>query len=422
LARKAEPAGLPLRLAAARRLADVMADGRFVPLTAAETADSRDRALANRLVTTALRRRGHIDMIVGELLERGLPKKSGQFEAILRIALAQLIYLPDLGAHSAIFLAVEALKRDTKGQHLRGLLNAVLRHAQANAARYWSLDENLLLPERYRRPGTADALLAGAQLDLTLRDNDPELVAALGASPVMGDTVRIELRDRPVEALPGYAEGRWWAQDAAAAIPARLIDVPAGSTVIDLCAAPGGKTAQLIKAGFRTVAVDNDKDRLGRLKSNLDRLGYEAEIVVADAATWRPPAPADAVLLDAPCTATGTLRRHPEVVWRQSEAGLKTLADIQRAMLANAAESLRPGGVLVYSVCSLEAAEGEEQAAWIAANLAQLEPFPVDVFPDMAEVLTAEGHIRTWPGMTAPGLAGGTLDGFFVARFRRRAH
>ena len=421
LARKSEPAGLALRVAASARLAEVMAGGRFVPFGSPEIADSRDRALANRLVTTALRRRGHIDIIIAELLERGLPKKAGQFEAILRIALAQLVYLPDLGAHSAIFLAVETLKRDTKGQHLRGLLNAVLRHAQANAARYWSLDEDLLIPDRYRRPGMADALLAGAPLDLTLRDDDPDLVAALAASPVMADTVRIELRDRPVEALPGFGDGRWWAQDAAAAIPARLIDCPPGGSIVDLCAAPGGKTAQLIKAGYRVTAVDNDGERLARVRQNLDRLGFTATLVDADAVSWRPAEAADAILLDAPCTATGTLRRHPEVLWRQSEAGLATLVGLQRRMLANAADCLRPGGVLVYSVCSLEVAEGEAQADWIAANLPQLEPFPIADFAAMPEALSPGGHIRTWPGMTAPGPAGGTLDGFFVARFRRAA-
>jgi 16S rRNA (cytosine967-C5)-methyltransferase len=421
LARKSDPAGLAQRIAAAERLSQVMAGGRFAPFAPAEVADSRDRALTNRLVTTALRRRGHIDIIIGELLERGLPRKAGQFEAILRIALAQLVYLPDLGAHSAIFLAVEALKRDPRGQHLRGLLNAVLRHAQANAARYWSLDEALLLPERYRRPGAAEALLAGAPLDLTLRDDDPELVAALGATPVMADTVRIELRDRPVEALPGYAEGRWWAQDAAAAIPTRLFELPVGSRIVDLCAAPGGKTMQLAKAGYRVTAVDNDADRLARVRQNLDRVGYGATLVEADAAAWRPDDPADGILLDAPCTATGTFRRHPEVLWRQSDAGLRTLVDVQRRMLANAALSLRPCGILVYAVCSLDEAEGESQAGWVASNLPQLEAFPIAAFPAMPDALTPQGHIRTWPGMTAPGEAGGTLDGFFVARFRRTA-
>lgn len=395
-----------------------MAGARFVPFTPAEIADSRDRSLANKLVTVALRRRGHIDHILEELLERGIPKKAGGFEAILRVALAQLVYLPELGAHSAIFLAVEALKRDPRGQHLRGLLNAVLRHAQANAARYWSLPEDLLIPERYRRPGLAEALLGGAPLDLTLRDDDPELVAALGAQPVLGDTVRIELRDRRVEDLPGYAEGRWWAQDAAAAIPARLIELPKGSRVLDLCAAPGGKTAQLIKAGYEVTALDADAVRMARLEANLQRIGYHAATVLADAATL-PGRTFDAVLLDAPCTATGTLRRHPEVLWRQSEAGLKTLIAGQRAMLANAIQCLAPDGVLVYCVCSLERAEGEDQAAWVADALPDLLPMPIDL-PEMPDAVTPEGHVRTWPGMTAPGPADGTLDGFFVMRFRRR--
>lgn len=400
------------------RLGAVMAGARFVPFTAEEIADGRDRALANRLVTTALRRRGHLDLILGELLTRGLPRKAGTFEPILRVALAQLVYLPEHGPHSAVFLAVEALKRDPGGQHLRGLLNAVLRHAQANAARYWSLPEELLVPERYRGwPGLAAAILAGAPLDLTLRDQDPELVAELGATPVMADTVRLESRDRPVEALPGYSDGRWWAQDAAAAIPARQIKA-APSRVLDLCAAPGGKTAQLVKAGHRVTALDADRARLDRLGTNLHRLGYAAELVEADAATWRPAVTYDAVLLDAPCTATGTVRRHPEVLWRQSARGLDSLVALQRAMLMNAAACMRPGGTLVYCVCSIEPAEGEEQAQWVAASLPGLEPLPIGL-PEFPEAVTPEGHVRTWPGLGAPGAAGGTLDGFFVARYRK---
>jgi 16S rRNA (cytosine967-C5)-methyltransferase len=219
LAKASVPAGLSPRLAAAERLDRVLAGNRFEPLGANEIADSRDRALANRLVTMALRRHGHLDVIIGELLERGLPKRAGRFAAILRLGLTQLVYMPEIAPHSAIFLAVESLKRDPKGQHLRALMNAVLRRAQANAARYWSLPEELLIPGPLRDrwsaqygahavAGFADALLAGAPLDLTLRDDDPDLVAALGAQPVMADTIRITSRDRAVDALPGFTEGR----------------------------------------------------------------------------------------------------------------------------------------------------------------------------------------------------------------------
>lgn len=432
MARQKVPAGLPIRIAAAERLRKVLGGARFEPITAAELGEGRDRALANRLVTTALRRRGHIDQIISELLERGIPGKSGGFEAILRLALAQLVYLPEIGAHSAVFLAVEALKRDPKGQHLRGLLNAVLRRAQTNAARYWTLPGALLIPRSLSERWTdaygasaverfSQALLEGAPLDLTLKDEDPELVAAVGATPVMADTVRVTTRERAVEDLPGFSEGRWWVQDAAAAIPARLLKLPAGARVLDLCAAPGGKTAQLCKADYHVTAVDSDAARLERVRSNLDRLGYAAELVAADAGAFRPDQPVDAILLDAPCSATGTFRRHPEVLWAPSSGAPGNRVALQRTLLENAVEVLRPEGVLVYCVCSLEPEEGEEQAGWALANL-QLAADPIQPaeLPELAEAVSPEGWVRTHPGLVAPGPAGGTLDGFFVARFRKR--
>jgi 16S rRNA (cytosine967-C5)-methyltransferase len=428
-AKPKEPAGLALRILAAGRLKEVLGGSRFSALTAAEVTDSRDRALANRLVTTALRRHGHIDLILAELLDRGMPKKSGSFESVLRIALAQLIWLPDIGAHSAPFLAVEAVKRDTRAQHLAGLMNAVLRRAQSNSARYALLATDLLIPEPTRSLWTAaygagavatfgEALLEGAPLDVTLRDDDADLVAALSATPVVADSVRLDTRDRPIEALPGYAEGRWWVQDAAAAIPARLLALPSGASVLDLCAAPGGKAAQLAKAGYAVTAVESDTTRIPRLRENLARLGFTAEIVEADAASWRPENLVDGILLDAPCSATGTFRRHPDVLLRTPDiAGRVTL---QRKLLVNAASCLKPGGTLVYCVCSLEPEEGEDQAAWIAAEL-NLEPLPVTAaeIGGFSAAITPGGTLRTHPALAVPGLAEGTLDGFFVARFRK---
>jgi 16S rRNA (cytosine967-C5)-methyltransferase len=362
-----------------------------------------------------------------------MPAKSGGFEAILRLALAQLVYLPEMGAHSAVHLAVEAAKRDRKAQHLAGLMNAVLRKAQAHAARYWSLPESLLLPaDVARRWGAAygeavvgdfiAALLAGAPLDLTLKDADADLVAALGAEALIADSVRIASRDRPVEALPGYGEGRWWVQDAAAAIPARLMALPPGARVLDLCAAPGGKTAQLVKAGYAVTALDSDPARIQRLRGNLARLGYAAGIVTEDAASFSAPEPYAGILLDAPCSATGTFRRHPEVLWHRSAADIAGRVALQRRLIANAYNCLQPGGVLVYGVCSLEPEEGERQAAWIGEALPGLEPFPIlpgDV-PGLETATRPDGTLRLHPGIDPAGVAGG-MDGFFVARLRRRA-
>ena len=429
---KSEPAGLRLRLVAAQRLKDVLAGSNFAPLTAAELADGRDRALANRLITTALRRQGQLNFIIHALLDKGMPGKSGTFEAVLRLSLAQLVFLPDLGAHSALFLAVEAVKRDPKARHLSGLMNAVLRNAQANSAKFGMLSDDLLIPDTFGDTwleaygeeaigAFSTALLAGAPLDLTLKSDDAELIDALGAERLMGDSVRIEQRDRPVEALPGFAEGQWWVQDAASAIPARLLGARSGGRVLDLCAAPGGKTAQLIKAGYQVTALDSDATRMERLKQNLSRLDYKAETVVADAGNYAPASSYDGVLLDAPCSATGTFRRHPEVIWHRSAGDVAGRVRLQRALLANAFRCLDASGVLVYCVCSLEPAEGEHQVDWALDALPGLELWPVAPaeLPGLENAVTARGLVRTHPGM-APGGHEGGMDGFFVARFRRR--
>lgn len=431
MAQRTEPAGLKLRLAAAQRLKTVLAGEHFTPLGASDLADGRDRALANRLITTALRRHGQIDVMLADLLEKGLPARSGSFEAVLRLSLAQLVFLPDLGAHSALFLAVEAIKRDAKARHLSGLMNAVLRRAQANSARYGLMDDALLLPEHFATGWTAaygadavaqfaTALTEGAPLDLTLRDNDPALIEALGAEPLLADSVRLETRDRAVEALPGYDDGRWWVQDAASAIPARLMGLDAGRSVLDLCAAPGGKTAQLIKAGYKVTALDSDGTRLQRLRQNMARLGYTPGVIEADAANYDPTSPFDGILLDAPCSATGTFRRHPEVLWNRSARDIAGRVTLQQALLTNAFRCLAPGGTLIYCVCSLEVAEGEQQVAWALDALPGLELWPIapGEMAGLEQAVSAEGLVRTHPAMS-PGNGNAGMDGFFVARFRR---
>lgn len=431
MAQRTEPAGLKLRLAAAQRLKAVLAGDHFAPLSATDLSDGRDRALANRLITTALRRHGQIDAMLADLLEKGLPARSGSFEAVLRLSLAQLVFLPDLGAHSALFLAVEAIKRDNKARHLSGLMNAVLRRAQANSARYGLMEDTLLLPEHFAASWTqaygaaavsrfAEALIDGAPLDLTLRDEEADLVNALGAERLIADSVRLESRDRPVEALPGFAEGRWWVQDAASAIPARLMKLKPGASVLDLCAAPGGKTAQLIKAGYRVTALDNDGARLDRLRQNMTRLGFAPSVVEADAANYDPTKPFDGILLDAPCSATGTFRRHPEVLWNRSARDISGRVTLQRALLTNAFRCLALDGTLIYCVCSLETAEGEDQVTWALDALPGLELWHIasDEMPGLEQAVSPAGLVRTHPAMT-PGDGNAGMDGFFVARFRR---
>lgn len=432
LKKQKNPPGLKLRLQAAEKLGAVLKGANFAPFSVAEIADGRDRALANRLVTVALRRHGQINLMIARYLDRGVPKKSGPFEAILRLSLAHLVFLPELGDHSAIFLAVEACKRSTSSQHLGKLMNAVLRRAQAEAHQLRHLPREALFPETlgplwrdsYGADAIedfADALLEGAPLDLTLKTVEPELVEALGAAPVIADTVRIDERDRPVEALPGYEDGRWWVQDAAAAVPARLLGLEPGARVLDLCAAPGGKTAQLVKAGYAVTAVDNDAERVARMQQNFARLGYAPEVVTADALAYEPGRKFDGILLDAPCSATGTFRRHPEVIWHRSAGDIAGRVALQRRFIDKALGWLNPGGVLVYCVCSLEPAEGEAQARWLL-DRDGVEAVPVrpDELGELADAVTSEGFVRTYPGLVVPGDKGGTLDGFFVARIRRK--
>jgi len=430
LASRKDVPGLGLRLKAADRLQAVLKGASFTPLSSADIADARDRALANRLVTTALRYHGPIGLLIGRLLERGLPKKSGRFEPMLRLSLAQLLFLPDLGEHSALFLAGEAMRADPKSQHLVKLMNGVLREAQRQAGTV-EVKAKTLLPAGLLKTWTraygeaaveafGQALIEGAPLDVTLKAEGPTLIELLGGKPVMADTVRIVSRDKAVDQLPGFADGRFWVQDAAAAIPARLFGLAPGARVLDIGAAPGGKTAQLVKAGYAVTALDRDPGRVDRLRDNLRRLNYSAEIVVADALDYGTNTPFDGVLLDAPCSATGTLRRHPEVVWHRSGDDIAGRVKVQRQLLERAALCLNPGGVLIYCVCSLEPEEGESQAAW--ATSLGLEVFPIggEELDGWGAPVTKDGFVRTHPGLTVPGEKGGTLDGFFIARFRRR--
>lgn len=433
LTSKSPPAGLQPRLLAAKRLADILKGQAFSPFSDTEIADGRDRALANRLVTTALRRHGHLNVVMARLLVRGMPKRSGLFEPVLRLALTELLFMDGQAEHSAVFLASEILKQDRRGAHLNKLLNGVLRQAQRQADDFKMLEPALLVPpaflERWRQSysddavkGFAQALLAGAPLDLTLRDERPELVQALGGEKVIADSYRVQERDRPVRDLPGYEEGAFWVQDVASALPSRLIGLEPGARVLDLFAAPGGKTAQLCKAGYVVTALDNNSERMTRLETNLKRVGYSADLVTMDATTYTPNERFDAVLFDAPCSATGTFRRHPEVLWHRSRKDVVERAKFQRSLMHKALDWLKPGGVFIYCTCSLEEEEGEAQARWLSEKVPGLSLLPIaaEEIGGFAEALTAEGWVRTHPALTAPGQALGALDGFFIARFRAK--
>lgn len=424
------PAGLWPRREAAIRLSSVLEGEIFVPFSADELSDPRDRALANKLVTLALRRNGHINEIISVLLERGIPKRSGLFVPILRIALTELLFMPDQPAHPPIFIAVEVIKQNTKTMHLKRLLNGVLREAQRRADDFRSLDPYWVLPEWLRTKwvgdygntallGFAEALLEEVPLDISLLEDDDTLIEKLGGKKLLPKAVRVSERDKSVRNLPGYVEGQWWVQDVAATLAARLIDLPEGARVLDVCAAPGGKTAQLVNAGYKVTALDNDRTRMSRLADNMERLKFDVEIVIENASQYEPDELFDAVLVDAPCTATGTFRRHPEVLWNRTLEDIHSRKQLQREIIGNALKCLKPGGLLIYCVCSLEAEEGEDQAVRLTDDVIGLQTRAVTAteIEGFEHTITPQGWIRTYPGMAMPNNVDGTMDGFFIGRF-----
>jgi 16S rRNA (cytosine967-C5)-methyltransferase len=270
----------------------------------------------------------------------------------------------------------------------------------------------------------AHALGHEPSLDITVKSNAAEWASRLHGEVLPTGTVRTLLHGS-VAMLPGFSEGQWWVQDAAAAIPALLFGDVTGKRIADLCAAPGGKTAQLAQAGARVVAVDRSPSRMARLRDNLVRLELPADTVVADAAEWQGGEPGgfDGVLLDAPCTSTGTIRRHPDIAWLRQEADIPALVDLQRRLLQKAAGLLKLGGLLIYCTCSLEPEEGEQAIAAVLATEPSLKRQPIEAHEvaDLSEVVTAEGDLRTLPchlPHADPRLGG--LDGFYVARLIKR--
>ena len=378
------------------------------------TGEPRDRAAAHRLAATVLRRAGTLDAVLEPHLKRAPPDA---VRLILRLGAAQLLLL-ETPPHAAVATSV-ALARAQKLTPFAGLVNAVLRRvAEAGSAAMADLDAPRLdTPQWLWASWGADArpiALAHQQeapLDLTVKPG----VVVSGGELLPGGTVRLPAGTRVTD-LPGLAAGDFWVQDAAAAFPARLLAARPDERVADLCAAPGGKAAQLAATGAQVFAIDSSEKRLPRLRENLSRLGLSATIVQADALTWAPPEKLDAVLLDAPCSATGTIRRHPDLPHIKREADLPALAAGQDKLLEAAAGMLRSGGRLIYAVCSLQPEEGAARAAAAARFGLAPAPFTAAELADLPEALTAEGHFRSTPAMWA---SRGGMDGFFCARFIR---
>ncbi len=396
--------------------------------------DMRDRALVRAILTTALRFRGTIEALIAARLERPLPGNAHALSHLLHVAAAQMLFL-DVPDSAAVDLAVTQAGEDPRTKRFSGLVNAVLREigrrkeralpaalAATDDAPQWFVER---LKASYGDDHAAAILAAHrleAPVDLTVKGDAEGWAQRLGGIVLPTGSVRIAKLDAPIPDLPGFAEGEWWVQDAAAAIPARLFGDIAGLRVADLCAAPGGKTAQLAHAGARVTALELSPNRAKRLGANLARLRLEAEIVHGDLFDFRPDALFDAVLLDAPCSSTGTVRRHPDVPWTKGPDDVARLADLQARMLAHAVTLVRPGGRVVFSNCSLDPIEGEHLVAdFLAANpQIRVDPVSAAEFAFLAPFVTAEGAVRTTPArldMGTPALSG--LDGFYAARVRR---
>jgi 16S rRNA (cytosine967-C5)-methyltransferase len=430
--------GLPARRLAAKLIDEVLRaklalDETFERISPDFGLDAADAGLARAIAITAFRRLGTIQHAINARLERGSPRNSGPFEPIMVAAAAQILFL-DVPDHAAVDLAIRHLHEDARSSRYVALGNALLRRlarerdailAEAQADLF--LDVPDWLAESWRDSYGEETAAAIARshrdeppLDLSVKENAAEWAERLDG--LLLPTGSVRLRERgSLTAMPGFDEGAWWVQDAAAALPALLLAPKPGERVADLCSAPGGKTAQLAAMGASVTAVDRSGPRLRRLRENLTRLGLTAEVVTKDASLWQAD-PFDAVLLDAPCSATGTIRRHPDVAWTKSPEDRDKLAALQGRLLEAAARLTKSGGRLVYCTCSLEPQEGEEQiAAFLAENPDfSRQPISPDEVGGVSGAIDANGDLRTLPHQ----LAGDTgrlsgWAGFYACRLIR---
>ncbi len=392
----------------------------------------RDRSLVRAILSSALRHRQTIDAFVLSLLEKPLPGNAKSLGHVLHVAAAQILFL-DIPDHSAVDLAVESARADPRNARFASLVNALLRRlSREKAAKLQTLLDktidapNWLIDDLQKAYGKEKALqiLAmhriEAPVDFTVKSNPEAWAEKLGGIVLPGGTVRVASIAASVPELPGFEEGEWWVQDAAAALPARCLGVAAGSRVADLCAAPGGKTALLATLGAKVTALDLSASRLKRLHANMARLKLDVETHIGSLLDYRPDVLFDAVLLDAPCSSTGTIRRHPDVAWTKSRQDVEKLADLQFRLLAHAATLVKPGGIVLFSNCSLLPLEGEVLAARAADEITELRPHPIkqSEIPGLEYLIDANGWLRSTPAnmqMGDPCISG--MDGFFAARF-----
>lgn len=387
----------------------------------------RDKAFVWLLVSTCLRRLGQVDDLIKHCLSSPLPDTAWRVNDLLRLGITQILFVgtpPYAAVDSAVSLVTNDLRR------YRKLVNAVLRRVTREGAAWCAAQdaERLNTPDWLWKSWCASygdlvarqisaANLREAPLDITAKGVPAHLVKQLGANLLPSGTLRVE-PGGPVGDRPGFVEGQWWVQDAAAALPVALFGDLNKSRVIDLCAAPGGKTAQLCSRGARVVAVDRSISRLRLLEDNLSRLGLSAELVNADAGEWRPTSLAKYVLLDAPCTATGTIRRHPDILHIKNRNDVEHAIAIQDRLLDSAIAMMEPGGLLVFATCSLQPEEGLERVANLLMRRPELQRVPLlsDECDYLAPFITDEGDLRTLPSHLEHQ---GGMDGFYAARLKR---
>ncbi len=384
--------------------------------------EGSDRGFARAIASSALRHLGWIDETVQPFLSRPLAATGIEIRALIRAGAAQVWFL-EVAPHAAVNATVDAA-RLTKGARSGGsFLNAALRRVSEATPPGETLPAENIWPVWLRARltdslGTDGArVLANAQrgepaLHLTAA-RDPAALSALIGGPLL-PSGSVEAPGGAIEEIPGFAEGTWWVQDQAAALPAKLLAAKPGERVVDLCAAPGGKTLQLAATGASVTALDRSAPRLDRLHENLARTGLKADVIVADGETWTPDAPFDKILLDAPCSALGTLRRHPEGAWIKTEADVARFPAVQARLLAAATRLLAPGGTLVYCVCSPIAAEGRDvvNAALTSGSLVRV-PVSAAECPGFEDCVTPEGDVLTLPGPSRD------CDAFYIARLAK---
>lgn len=394
---------------------------------------ARDRAFARLISATVLRRHGELGAVIASFLSKPLPDRTGLLHPILLSAAAQLLCL-DTPPHAAISTAVDQCRADKHARHFAGLANAILRRTDREGRAVLAAQDPAQrnfpswMLERWRKfygTDTAHAIarasLSEPALDLTVK-SDPEAWAAR-LSGLLLPTGSIRLLDAGrIDELDGYADGAWWVQDAAAALPARLLGDVNDKRIADLCAAPGGKTAELAAAGAHVTAVESSPERTQRITENLARLGLRADVVSADATTWTSPDLFDGVLLDAPCSATGTIRRHPDILHTKRASDIAQLAELQKRLLDNAARLVKEGGLLVYCTCSLEPEEGDEQIRSFLARSQGFARVPVTAGECGIDAvwITRDGDLRTLPAfLPSPDARMSGMDGFYAARLKR---